>query len=95
MCSELRKLCEQHGARFQAIDLRWGVCDEAALDQQAMEICLREIPRCQATGVRPNFIVLHDDRYGWQSLPARISATEFDALLPPPLRSDKSYPIRI
>ena len=22
---KLRKLCEQHGVRFQAIDLRWGV----------------------------------------------------------------------
>jgi hypothetical protein len=45
----LRKLCEEHGARFQAIDLRWGIRDEAALDQKTMEICLREIRRCQAT----------------------------------------------
>ena len=84
---KLRGLCEQHGARFQAIDLRWGVRDEAALDQHTMEICLREIRRCQATGVRPNFIVLLGDRYGWQPLPARIPAAEFDALLPhlPPL----------
>jgi hypothetical protein len=79
---KLRTLCEQHGARFQAIDLRWGVRDEAALDQQTMEICLREIERCRATGVRPNFIALLGDRYGWQPLPARISATEFDALKP-------------
>ncbi len=79
---KLRELCEQHGARFQAIDLRWGVRDEAALDQQTLEICLREIRRCQATGVKPNFIVLLGDRYGWQPLPARIAATEFDALLP-------------
>ena len=35
---KLRTLCDQHGARFQAIDLRWGVRDEAALDQQTMEI---------------------------------------------------------
>jgi hypothetical protein len=40
---KLRTLCEQHGARFQAIDLRWGVRDEAALDQQTAPICLREI----------------------------------------------------
>ena len=65
---KLRKLCEQHGARFQAIDLRWGVRDEAALDQQTMEICLREIERCQRTGVKPNFIVLLGDRYGWRPL---------------------------
>jgi hypothetical protein len=83
--SFLRKLCEQHGARFQAIDLRWGVRDEAALDQQTMEICLREIRRCQATGVRPNFIVLLGDRYGWQPLPARIPASELD---PRPVAGD-------
>src|SRR5208337_3298869 len=79
---KLRTLCEQRGARFQAIDLRWGVRDEAALDQQTMEICLREIERCQRTGVKPNFIVLLGDRYGWQPLPPRIPASEFDALRP-------------
>jgi WD40 repeat protein len=79
---KLRKLCEQHGARFQAIDLRWGVRDEAALDQQTMEICLREIERCQRTGIKPNFIVLLGDRYGWQPLPPSIPASEFELLLP-------------
>ena len=33
---KLRKLCEENGARFQAIDLRWGVRDEAALDPEFM-----------------------------------------------------------
>ena len=79
---KLRALCEQHGARFQAIDLRWGVRDEAALDQLTMEICLREIQRCKATGVRPNFIALLGDRYGWRPLPVTIPAAEFDAVKP-------------
>ena len=74
----LRKLSEAHSARFQAIDLRWGVRDEAALDQQTMEICLREIERCQQTGIKPNFIVLLGERYGWRPLPARIEAGEFE-----------------
>ncbi len=78
---KLRKLCEAHGARFQAIDLRWGVRDEAALDQRTMEICLAEIERCQRTGIKPNFIVLLGERYGWRPLPARIEAKEFDAIL--------------
>jgi hypothetical protein len=43
----LRKLCEENNASFKAIDLRCGVPDEAALDQQTMEICLREIEHCQ------------------------------------------------
>ncbi len=78
---KLRRLCEENNARFQAIDLRWGVRDEAALDQQTMEICLREIERCQQTGIKPNFIVLLGDRYGWRPLPARIEAEEFERIL--------------
>lgn len=54
----LRSLCRQHGARFQPIDLRWGVSEEAGLDQQTMRICLGQIARCQKTTPRPNFIVL-------------------------------------
>jgi hypothetical protein len=90
---KLRTLCEQHGARFQAIDLRWGVRDEAALDQQTVEICLREIRRCQATGIKPNFIVLLGDRYGWLPLSARIPAAEFDTLRThlPKLATDWSW----
>src|SRR5450631_2029102 len=78
---KLRKLCEENGARFQPIDLRWGVREEAALDQQTMEICLRETERCQQTGLKPNFIVLLGDRYGWRPLPPRIEAEQFDLIL--------------
>jgi len=77
---ELRKLCEQNGCRFQAIDLRWGVREEAALDQQTMKICLDEIDRCQKITPRPNFIVLLGDRYGWRPLPAEIPAEEFEKI---------------
>ena len=64
----LRGLCLQHGCRFQAIDLRWGVSEEAALDQQTMKICLEELRRCQRVTRRPNFIVLLGDRYDWRSI---------------------------
>jgi len=77
---KLRKLCEKHGCRFQAIDLRWGVSEEAALDQQAMRICLEEVERCQKLSPRPNFIVLLGDRYGWQPLPYEIPATEYETI---------------
>jgi WD40 repeat protein len=78
---QLRELCARHGCRFQAIDLRWGVRDEAALDQQTMKICLEEIARCQRTTPRPNFLVLLGDRYGWRPLPSEIPADEFDDIL--------------
>ena len=77
----LRELCAQHGARFQAIDLRWGVSEEASLDQQTMNICIGEIERCQQVTPRPNFIVLLGNRYGWLPPPSQIPAAEFEAIL--------------
>ena len=70
----LRELCRRHGCRFQAIDLRWGVSEVAALDQQTMTICLREIERCHRVTPRPNFLVLLGDRYGWWPPPPSIPA---------------------
>ena len=77
---ELSRLCRDRGLRFQAIDLRWGVRREAALDQRTMEICLGEIDRCKRTGLKPNFVVLLGSRYGWQPLPSRIASPEFELL---------------
>ncbi|MGD8752670.1 MAG: DUF4062 domain-containing protein, partial [Anaerolineales bacterium] len=75
--AELRELCAQNGAHFQAIDLRWGVSEQASLDQQTMNICLGEIARCQQITPRPNFIILLGDRYGWRPLPAEIPESEY------------------
>jgi len=76
----LAKVCQELGARFQPIDLRWGIREEAARDQRTVEICLGEIRRCQKTGLKPNFIILLGSRYGWQPLPSRIEALEFQAI---------------
>ncbi len=77
----LRELATAHGCLFQGIDLRWGVSEEASLDQQTMNICLGEIKRCQNISPRPNFIVLLGNRYGWQPLPYEIDAQEFERIL--------------
>ena len=77
----LQRHCQERGWSFQAIDLRWGVSTEAALDQSAMRVCLAEIARCQAVTPRPNFLVLLGDRYGWRPLPDAVPAAEFEALL--------------
>ena len=92
----LRDLCAEHDARFQAIDLRWGVRDEASLDQQTMGVCLAELARCQATTPRPNFIVLLGDRYGWRPPPAEVPADEFQAIrgaVTEAATSDSSIPL--
>ncbi len=88
----LRELCAKkgRGARFQPIDLRWGVSDEASLDQQAMNICLSEIKRCQQTSPRPNFIVLLGNRYGWMPPPAQIPQDEFEQILSVVSEGEKS-----
>jgi NACHT domain- and WD repeat-containing protein len=78
---KLRELCERNGARFQAIDLRWGVSNEAGLDQKAVPICMAEIERCRAVTKRPNFMVLMGDRYGWQPPPYTIPAEEFEQVV--------------
>ncbi len=65
----LRQVCLEAGSRFQAVDLRWGVSEEAGHDQKTMEICLSEIIRCQQVSPRPNFLVFLGDRYGWCPLP--------------------------
>lgn len=77
----LKKLCMENDCQFQAIDLRWGIGEEAGIDQRTMEICLEELKRCQHTSPRPNFLLLLGDRYGWQPLPEKIPADEFDQIL--------------
>ncbi len=78
---KLEKLCESKGARFQAVDLRWGVTESSQMDQKTMDICLGEIKRCQMVSPMPNFIALIGDRYGWQPIPATISATEMGQIM--------------
>ncbi|MGB8297549.1 MAG: DUF4062 domain-containing protein, partial [Polyangia bacterium] len=77
---EMQKLCEAHNCLFQAVDLRWGVSDHAALDQQTMNICLGELRRCQTVSPRLNFLIILGDRYGWLPAPPQIDGAEFDAL---------------
>ena len=61
----LKELCAANGTRFQPIDLRWGIPDEVALQHSTIQICLKEIKRCQVLTPRPNFLVFLGDRYGW------------------------------
>jgi hypothetical protein len=77
---ELEELCRGHGASLQVIDLRWGISPEAVLAQRTRRICLREIERCQATNLRPNFVALVGQRYGHCPLPDAISALHLQAL---------------
>lgn len=70
----LREYCQKQGCRFQAIDLRWGVSEEAAADRSTMRIFWAEIARCQAVPPRPSFVILLEDRHSWRPLPDEILA---------------------
>ena len=77
---QLRALCASRDAEFQAIDLRWGVSVEAAADQRAVEMCLREVARCRQVTRRPNFLLLLGDRHGARPLPSAIEGDSFRRL---------------
>lgn len=77
---ELEKFCVERGARFQAVDLRWGITEEAQQEHDTLRICLEEVRRCQELSPRPNFVVLLGDRYGWEPVPARIPLSHWERL---------------
>lgn len=79
---QLRQLCLHLGCRFQDVDLRWGISEEAGLDQRTMRVCLGEVARCQETTPRPNFVILLGDRYGWCPLRSEIPAGEYARIAP-------------
>ncbi len=78
---KLERYCQQRGFTFQAIDLRWGVPAEAALNHRTMGICFEELKRSQKTSPEPNFLILLGDRYGWRPLPEIISVGEYAQLV--------------
>jgi len=77
----LEKFCEANGAKFQGVDLRWGVNEESQLNQKTLDICLNEVARCQKISPKPNFLILLGDKYGWQPVPIKIPSSEMDQIL--------------
>jgi hypothetical protein len=77
----LRQHCLANGTRFQVVDLRWGISEDATVQQQTLRICLNEIERCRKVSPCPNFLALLGDRYGWCPLPDEIPINEFEHLL--------------
>ncbi|MBN2157295.1 MAG: DUF4062 domain-containing protein [Candidatus Lokiarchaeota archaeon] len=85
----LKHICKSYGFEFQAVDLRWGIDEEASIDQNGVKICLDELKRCQEVSPRPNLIVLLGERYGWTPPPAEIPEIEFQKLFSYIRRSDR------
>ena len=85
---KIREYCESKGFSFQPIDLRWGINNEAQLDQKTLPVCLREVRNC-ASYPHPNFLIMLGDRYGWVPLPCIIDKKEFDDIRKNLKSSDK------
>ena len=79
---KLRLHCQKRGLEFQPIDLRWGVSEEASRHNRTMRICLKELARCQEGRLKPNFLILLGERYGWRPLPETVPAELFERLRP-------------
>lgn len=73
---DLEAYCANRGFSFQAIDLRWGITEEAQLDQKTLDLCLQEVSESRAHP-RPNFLILSGQRYGWVPLPRKIFEKDF------------------
>ncbi|WP_456488244.1 AAA family ATPase [Caminibacter pacificus] len=76
---EIKKEAIKKGVEFLPIDLRWGVPQEAQIDQRTMDICLGEVERA-TTEPHPDFLLLSGDRYGWVPLPRVIEKEEFEKI---------------
>src|SRR5678816_62217 len=68
----LEQYCRERGARFQAVDLRWGVSEAAGHERQTMSICIEEVRRCREMSPSVSFIALLGERYGWRPLPTTV-----------------------
>src|SRR5262249_47732266 len=61
----LRERLEPYPVHLLDVHLRWGVTREQAENEQALELCLKQIDEC-----RPFFLGILGERYGW--VPDRI-----------------------
>ncbi|XQC05604.1 DUF4062 domain-containing protein [Arcobacter cryaerophilus gv. pseudocryaerophilus] len=76
----IEKYCRDLGFQFQAVDLRWGITEEAQINQKTMELCINEVKLCKHFP-KPNFLIMLGNRYGWIPLPYLIEKNEFEEIL--------------
>ena len=76
----LNAYCAAKGYQFLPLDLRWGVNEEAHLDQRTVEICIDEVQAAKGYPP-PNFLIMIGNRFGWVPLPFAIARDEFEAVV--------------
>ena len=71
---ELRRRCQERGAEFVGLDLRWGVTEEEIQRDGTLAICLQEIAQC-----RPFFVGFLGERFGSPYPPDEVPVNVGDA----------------
>lgn len=70
--NELSAEYAKRGWTVEYVDLRWGITEEAGLDNRTIGICLDELDLCRELSPKPNFIILSGQRRGWMPLPESV-----------------------
>ena len=70
----LQSYCESRGVHFRAVDLRWGITQEAAENAQVINICLNEINRSDI------FVGFYGQRYGWSGINDAVLQSNFNTV---------------
>ena len=73
--------CTAKGYQFYPLDLRWGVNEEAQLDQRTTEICLSEVRAAKADYPLPKFLIMIGNRCGFVPLPYAVAQDEFEDII--------------
>lgn len=71
---ELRERLIKYNVHLIDIDLRWGITQEQAENEDVLELCYQNIDKC-----RPFFIAILGERYGW--VPPTLSSSVVDSNL--------------
>ncbi|XP_048254265.1 nephrocystin-3-like isoform X2 [Haliotis rufescens] len=72
---QLQHLCSSRGVQFVPVDMRWGITSEAADKAQTVNICLKEVDRCDI------FVGFYGQRYGWHGLQDKALQQNIDNAL--------------
>ena len=56
---KLKAYCrERYGVDLFVVDMKWGVRHQSRDDQSTVDLCLKQIEKCQRTSIGPNFVVM-------------------------------------
>eukprot|EP00736_Rhodelphis_marinus_P008238 Rmarinus@m.27171 len=78
---KVRSYATSLGLEFEAVEMRWGIRDEASSDHKTTELCMHQLERCKRESDGLFFVSLWAHKYGWKGLPRVLSKGLVDPLL--------------